>query len=66
VLAVLASYGLRGEEALHATRGFTSVVHGFATLEPAGGSGIPPDLDESFDRLLRPFVAGLQGREGES
>ena len=42
------------------------MVHGFATLEAAGGSGIPADLDESFDRLLRPFVAGLQGREGES
>jgi AcrR family transcriptional regulator len=63
VLAVLASYGLRGEEALHAARGFRSVVHGFATLEAAGGFGIPLDLDESFDRLLRTFVAGLRKRE---
>jgi hypothetical protein len=29
VLVGLASYGLRGEEALHAARGFRSMVHGF-------------------------------------
>jgi hypothetical protein len=51
VLAVLASYGLRGEDALHAARGLRSVAHGF---------GIHLDLDESFDRLLRAFVAGLR------
>lgn len=65
VLAVLASYGLSGDEALHAARGFRSTVHGFATLEVAGGFGIPLDLDESFERLLRNFVAGLRDREGE-
>jgi AcrR family transcriptional regulator len=64
VLAVLASYGLRGDEALHAARGFRSTVHGFATLEVAGGFGIPLDLDESFERLLHTFVTGLQ--EGEA
>jgi AcrR family transcriptional regulator len=63
VLAVLASYGLRGDEALHAARGFRSTVHGFATLEVAGGFGIPLDLDESFERLLRTFVAGLRERK---
>jgi AcrR family transcriptional regulator len=65
VLAVLGSYGLRGEDALHAARGLRSVAHGFATLEVAGGFGIPIDLDESFDRLLRAFVVGLRGKKGE-
>jgi AcrR family transcriptional regulator len=65
VLAVLASYGLRGEDAVHAARGLRSVAHGFATLEVVGGFGIPLDLDESFDRLLRAFVAGLRKRKGE-
>ena len=63
VLAVLASYGLRGDDALHAARGFRSTVHGFATLEVAGGFGIPLDLDESFERLLHTFVAGLRDRK---
>ena len=37
---------------LHAARDFRSVAHGFATL----------DLDESFDRLLHTFIAGLRDR----
>ncbi len=61
VLAVLASYGLSGEEAVHAARGLRSIAHGFATLEVAGGFGIPLDLDESFRRLLRAFTDGLRG-----
>jgi AcrR family transcriptional regulator len=62
VLDVLASYGLRGDDALHAVRGLRSVVHGFATLESAGGFGIPLDVDESFERLLRIYVDGVRRR----
>ncbi len=60
VLDVLAPYGLRGDDALHAVRGLRSVVHGFATLESAGGFGIPLEVDESFRRLIRTFVGGLR------
>jgi AcrR family transcriptional regulator len=59
VLAVLASFGLAGEDAVHAVRGLRSVVHGFATLEVAGGFGLPLDCDESFRRLVGMLVAGL-------
>lgn len=62
VLAVLASYGLSGEEAIHAARGLRSVAHGFATLEVAGGFGIALDPEESFVRLLEAFAAGLRDR----
>lgn len=67
VLAVFASFGLTGEDALHAVRGFRSVIGGFVLLETAGGFGLPLDLDESFGRLLRVFTAGLRQvyREGE-
>jgi AcrR family transcriptional regulator len=67
VLAVLASYGLASEEAVHAARGLRSVAHGFATLEVAGGFGMPLDLDESFRRLVLAFTDGLrrQGPEGQ-
>ena len=65
VLAVLASCGVRGEEeAVHAARGLRSVVHGFATLEEAGGFGVPLDPDESFRRLVGAFAHGLL-RPGE-
>lgn len=61
VLAVLASCGVSGEEAIHAARGLRSVAHGFATLEEGGGFGMDVDADESFRRLVRAFVDGLDG-----
>jgi AcrR family transcriptional regulator len=60
VLAVIASFGLEGEDALHAVRGLRSVVHGFASLEIAGGFGLPLNLDESFRRLIHMLIQGMQ------
>jgi AcrR family transcriptional regulator len=62
-MAVMSSFGLEGEDAIHAVRGLRSVVHGFATLEISGGFGIPLDLDESFSRLVDLFIAGLEGQK---
>jgi AcrR family transcriptional regulator len=59
-LAVMASLGLQGEDAIHALRAFRSMVHGFAILEVAGGFGMPQDCDESFRRLVESLVAGLR------
>ena len=59
-LAVMTSLGLQGEDAIHAVRAFRSTVHGFATLEVAGGFGLPEDCDESFRRLVDAMAAGLQ------
>ena len=59
-LAIMASLGLHGEDAIHGLRAFRSMVHGFATLEVAGGFGLPQDCDESFRRLVSALVAGLQ------
>ena len=59
-LAIMASLGLQGEDAIHGLRAFRSMVHGFATLEIAGGFGLPQDCDESFRRLVSALVAGLQ------
>ena len=63
-MAVVASFGLSGEDGLHAVRALRSVVHGFATLEVAGGFGLPLDCDESFRRLITMLIAGLQEAEG--
>ena len=59
ILRVLAAYKLQGEDAIHAARALRSIAHGFATLEIAGGFGIPLSLDESYERLLQTFIAGL-------
>lgn len=60
VLAVLEPYGLDEEAAIHAVRGLRSIAHGFATLELAGGFGMPLSRDESYLRLLRAYMAGLR------
>jgi len=38
---------------VHAARAVRAALHGFVTLERAGGFGLPASVDESFDRLLR-------------
>ncbi len=59
ILAVVASFGLGEKDALHAIRGLRSLVHGFATLEIAGGFGLPLDCDESFRRLVEIYIREL-------
>jgi AcrR family transcriptional regulator len=58
-LAVLASYGLGGEVAVHAVRALRGTVHGFTTLELAGGLGLPLDVEESFRVACGIYLAGL-------
>jgi hypothetical protein len=59
-LPIMASLGLQTEDAIHATRAFRSMVHGFATLEVAGGFGLPQDCDESFRRLVNALASGIK------
>lgn len=63
LFAVMASYRLSDAQAIHAIRGLRSMLHGFVTLEAAGGFGIPLDLDESFNRAIRVFIVGLRHEE---
>lgn len=60
VQAVLRGYGLDEEQTIHAARCLRSALHGFVSLEAAGGFGMPADLDESFARLVRMLHQGLQ------
>ena len=60
--AVLRGYGLEGDDLIDATRAVRSAVHGFVTLEIAGGFGLPQDVDRSFDRLVEMVDKGLLNR----
>jgi AcrR family transcriptional regulator len=60
VFAVLAGYGLEDEDAVHAARALRSVLHGFVSLDAAGGFGMPVDLDESFRRMIAALAEGLE------
>jgi len=46
--AILASYNLGHEAEVHAVRGLRRLVHGFVSLEIAGGVGLPVDVDERY------------------
>ncbi|GAA0922377.1 TetR-like C-terminal domain-containing protein [Virgisporangium ochraceum] len=50
--AVLRGYGFDGDDLIDATRAVRSAIHGFVTLEIAGGFGLPRDVDRSFERLV--------------
>ncbi|MGI8857490.1 MAG: TetR/AcrR family transcriptional regulator [Thermomicrobiales bacterium] len=63
IVAVLAAYGLEGDDAVHTVRVLRSFLHGFVSLEMGGGFGLPLNLDESFRRLLHIFIAGLHQQE---
>jgi AcrR family transcriptional regulator len=59
IIRVLQTYDLEEESALHAVRGFRSLLHGFASLEQKGGFKLELDLDVSIVLIVRAFFAGL-------
>jgi AcrR family transcriptional regulator len=60
VFAVLAGYGLAGDDAVDATRALRATLHGFVVLEAGGGFGMPVDVDRSYARLVDGLDATLQ------
>ncbi|HYZ55540.1 MAG TPA: TetR-like C-terminal domain-containing protein [Streptosporangiaceae bacterium] len=60
VYSVLAGYGLAGADAVDATRALRAALHGFVTLQAAGGFGMPQDVDRSFTRMIEALDAALR------
>jgi AcrR family transcriptional regulator len=58
--AIVGGWGIEDEDAVHAVRAVRSALHGFVTLEAAGGFGTSADRDESFARLVRTIASGLE------
>ncbi|HEY3993334.1 MAG TPA: TetR/AcrR family transcriptional regulator [Ktedonobacteraceae bacterium] len=48
----LSFYKLTLDDALHTVRILRSIVHGWVSLNSAGGFALPLDIDETFRRLL--------------
>jgi AcrR family transcriptional regulator len=61
-LAALRGYGLRGSAAVHATRCLRAIVHGFVSIEAAGGFGLPESLDETYEQLITMVTGSLPRR----
>jgi hypothetical protein len=62
ILQVLAYYHLHDEQAIHVVRAFRSIVHGFVSLEMAGGFGMPLSLDESFRLLVQGYIRSISSQ----
>lgn len=62
-LAMVETLGVTGEEAIYTVRALRSAIHGFVSLEAAGGFGLPLDLDESFRRLIDMIIRGITQQE---
>ena len=60
LLKVLSAYNLQAEDALHAIRLLRSTIHGFTSLEIAGGFELPIELDETFRRLIVMFLGSIK------
>ncbi|MGI5520893.1 TetR/AcrR family transcriptional regulator [Micromonospora sp. CA-259024] len=58
--AALRGYRLDPGQEIHALRMFRSMMHGFATLEAAGGFQIDVDVDESFTWMIDLIDHGLR------
>lgn len=50
--ALTRSYGLEGEDAIHAIRILRSALHGFVTQHAAGAFGLSESVDETYTRLI--------------
>ena len=61
VIQVFKAYGVDDKQlSIHMVRGFRSLLHGFASIEQKGGFGMPIDIDESFNVLVKTFLAGIR------
>ena len=62
VIAVLASYGLDGEDAFHSALEFWSALHGFVLLEMTGVMNGIVDTDTVFSDMVMRLASGMQRR----
>jgi AcrR family transcriptional regulator len=64
VLSVLDGYGLQGVDAIDATRAVRAALHGYVSLEAAGGFAMDRDTTASFERLVAGLDAALAAAAG--
>lgn len=65
-LRALDAYRLSPDDAIHAVRMLRSIVHGFATLELAGGFGLPQEVDETFRRLVDGYLGMFEAQRKDT
>jgi AcrR family transcriptional regulator len=61
VSGVLREYDLAGDDLIDAIRALRSALHGLASLELAGGFGLPREVDRSLARLMAALDQAFRG-----
>jgi AcrR family transcriptional regulator len=56
---ILIPFELSAADRIHVLRGLRSIVHGFATLESAGGFGLPIDMNASFQTIVSTYITSI-------
>jgi AcrR family transcriptional regulator len=64
IFSVLHGYRLDGSAAVHATRVLRAALHGFVTLEAAGGFARAEEIEDTLDVLVDVLDAGLRAWSG--
>jgi AcrR family transcriptional regulator len=64
VRQVLSGYHLSDDDTIHAIRSLRVIMHGFTSLENAGGFGLSQSLDETYLRLIDALDRSLAGQQG--
>jgi AcrR family transcriptional regulator len=60
ITAAFTGYQLDQDSLIHAVRMWRAVCHGLATLESAGGFGLPQSVDVTFDHLIDALDAAFR------
>jgi AcrR family transcriptional regulator len=59
LVAMLRGYALEGDAAIHTIRALRAAMHGFVSLEIAGGFGLPLATDQSYTLLIDLLERGI-------
>jgi AcrR family transcriptional regulator len=59
---ILESFGLEGDDNVHAHRAIWSAIHGFITLQHAGAFSRAAPTDETYRRTIAMFADALEAR----
>lgn len=61
IFSVLVLLPVKKKDLIPAARALRSALHGFIALELAGGFGMPIDIEDSFDFMIKSFIRGVSG-----
>jgi AcrR family transcriptional regulator len=64
IAQLLTSMGVAEDDTIDSIRSLRSAVHGFVSLETAGGFGMPDNIDRSFATLVNVVVTGIASLAG--